>query len=162
MGTGAVREHGDVLCDGTGCSHHLPRRRVERLLSKPFRNFFLVSNKKSERKRVFIVIPYGAWCFLLSFLYIYLYIYIYRLVRNGGCTRVSVFQKPYFQILFFSTSSASIKFCFCKNNKRIIITGAHPVLWGECCLLVLNLVSSTLPCIRQPRPRLYFVVLIAE
>ena len=24
----------------------------------------------------------------------------------------------------------------------------------ECCLLVLNLVSSTLPCIRQPRPRL--------
>ena len=28
--------------------------------------------------------------------------------------------------------------------------------WGErvCCLLVLNLVSSTLPCIRQPRPRL--------
>ena len=23
-----------------------------------------------------------------------------------------------------------------------------------CCLLVLNLVSSTLPCIRQPRPRL--------
>jgi hypothetical protein len=23
----------------------------------------------------------------------------------------------------------------------------------ECCLLVLNLVSSTLPCIRQPRPR---------
>ena len=28
--------------------------------------------------------------------------------------------------------------------------------WGEreCCLLVLNLVSSTLPCIRRPRPRL--------
>ena len=30
--------------------------------------------------------------------------------------------------------------------------------WGEgereCCLLVLNLVSSTLPCIRQPGPRL--------
>ena len=28
--------------------------------------------------------------------------------------------------------------------------------WGErvCCLLVLNLVSSTLSCIRQPRPRL--------
>jgi hypothetical protein len=25
---------------------------------------------------------------------------------------------------------------------------------GECCLLVLNLVSSTLSCIRQPRPRL--------
>ncbi len=25
----------------------------------------------------------------------------------------------------------------------------------ECCLLVLNLVSSTLPCIRQPRPRLH-------
>jgi len=25
----------------------------------------------------------------------------------------------------------------------------------ECCLLVLNLVSSTLPCIRQPRPRLW-------
>ena len=24
----------------------------------------------------------------------------------------------------------------------------------ECCLLVLNLVSSTLPCIRRPRPRL--------
>ena len=24
----------------------------------------------------------------------------------------------------------------------------------ECCLLVLNLVSSTLSCIRQPRPRL--------
>jgi hypothetical protein len=24
----------------------------------------------------------------------------------------------------------------------------------ECCLLVLNLVSSTLPCIRQPGPRL--------
>ena len=24
----------------------------------------------------------------------------------------------------------------------------------ECCFLVLNLVSSTLPCIRQPRPRL--------
>jgi hypothetical protein len=24
----------------------------------------------------------------------------------------------------------------------------------ECCLLVLNLVSSTLPCIRQPWPRL--------
>ncbi len=27
-------------------------------------------------------------------------------------------------------------------------------LQGECCLLVLNLVSSTLPCIRRPRPRL--------
>ncbi len=27
----------------------------------------------------------------------------------------------------------------------------------ECCLLVLNLVSSTLPCIRQPRPRLRVV-----
>jgi hypothetical protein len=26
--------------------------------------------------------------------------------------------------------------------------------WRECCLLVLSLVSSTLPCIRQPRPRL--------
>jgi hypothetical protein len=25
----------------------------------------------------------------------------------------------------------------------------------ECCLLVLNLVSSTLPCIRRPRPRLH-------
>ncbi len=25
----------------------------------------------------------------------------------------------------------------------------------ECCLLVLNLVSSTLPCIRQPGPRLF-------
>ena len=25
---------------------------------------------------------------------------------------------------------------------------------SECCLLVLNLVSSTLPCIRRPRPRL--------
>jgi hypothetical protein len=29
-----------------------------------------------------------------------------------------------------------------------------PVHERECCLLVLNLVSSTLPCIRQPRPRL--------
>ena len=28
------------------------------------------------------------------------------------------------------------------------------VLERECCLLVLNLVSSTLPCIRQPSPRL--------
>jgi len=28
------------------------------------------------------------------------------------------------------------------------------MLERECCLLVLNLVSSTLPCIRQPRPRL--------
>ena len=27
----------------------------------------------------------------------------------------------------------------------------------ECCLLVLNLVSSTLSCIRQPRPRLVCV-----
>jgi hypothetical protein len=26
-----------------------------------------------------------------------------------------------------------------------------------CCLLVLNLVSSTLPCIRRPRPRLTFI-----
>jgi hypothetical protein len=29
-----------------------------------------------------------------------------------------------------------------------------PAVERECCLLVLNLVSSTLPCIRQPRPRL--------
>jgi len=28
----------------------------------------------------------------------------------------------------------------------------------ECCLLVLNLVSSTLPCIRQPGPRMDYVV----
>jgi hypothetical protein len=35
-------------------------------------------------------------------------------------------------------------------------------LWEqrECCLLVLNLVSSTLPCIRQPRPRLKVAVLV--
>jgi hypothetical protein len=32
--------------------------------------------------------------------------------------------------------------------------GTMPVFVRECCLLVLNLVSSTLPCIRQPRPRL--------
>jgi hypothetical protein len=32
--------------------------------------------------------------------------------------------------------------------------GARCGLERECCLLVLNLVSSTLPCIRQPRPRL--------
>ena len=34
---------------------------------------------------------------------------------------------------------------------------SHEKYWDterECCLLVLNLVSSTLPCIRQPRPRL--------
>jgi hypothetical protein len=30
---------------------------------------------------------------------------------------------------------------------------ARQPLKRECCLLVLNLVSSTLPCIRQPRPR---------
>ena len=30
----------------------------------------------------------------------------------------------------------------------------HLPLQRECCLLVLNLVSSTLSCIRQPRPRL--------
>jgi uncharacterized membrane protein len=28
------------------------------------------------------------------------------------------------------------------------------IIERECCLLVLNLVSSTLPCIRRPRPRL--------
>ncbi len=28
------------------------------------------------------------------------------------------------------------------------------IMQRECCLLVINLVSSTLPCIRQPRPRL--------
>jgi hypothetical protein len=39
-----------------------------------------------------------------------------------------------------------------------VIRVAEPVgvLERECCLLVLNLVSSTLPCIRQPRPRLRF------
>jgi hypothetical protein len=35
----------------------------------------------------------------------------------------------------------------------------HQTRERECCLLVLNLVSSTLPCIRQPRPRLQFVPL---
>ena len=30
----------------------------------------------------------------------------------------------------------------------------YPERERVCCLLVLNLVSSTLPCIRQPRPRL--------
>jgi len=32
--------------------------------------------------------------------------------------------------------------------------GPSPFCLRECCLLVLNLVSSTLSCIRQPRPRL--------
>jgi len=31
---------------------------------------------------------------------------------------------------------------------------AVPITERVCCLLVLNLVSSTLPCIRQPGPRL--------
>ena len=31
---------------------------------------------------------------------------------------------------------------------------SYPRVKRECCLLVLNLVSSTLSCIRQPRPRL--------
>jgi len=30
----------------------------------------------------------------------------------------------------------------------------------ECCLLVLNLVSSTLSCIRQPRPRLILLATV--
>jgi hypothetical protein len=30
---------------------------------------------------------------------------------------------------------------------------SHTGYERECCLLVLNLVSSTLPCIRQPGPR---------
>ena len=34
-------------------------------------------------------------------------------------------------------------------------THAHAHSERECCLLVLNLVSSTLSCIRQPRPRLF-------
>ncbi len=47
---------------------------------------------------------------------------------------------------------ALAKFCFCKNNKRTIDRyPLHPCMdprERECCLLVLNLVSSTLPCIR--------------
>jgi len=39
---------------------------------------------------------------------------------------------------------------------RLIHTGlgSSSLIERECCLLVLNLVSSTLSCIRQPRPRL--------
>jgi hypothetical protein len=37
---------------------------------------------------------------------------------------------------------------------RILLVPGQPLGERECCLLVLNLVSSTLPCIRQPRPRL--------
>jgi hypothetical protein len=45
------------------------------------------------------------------------------------------------------------------NGSFHVIASAEIVSWAqqrerECCLLVLNLVSSTLPCIRQPRPRL--------
>jgi hypothetical protein len=35
-----------------------------------------------------------------------------------------------------------------------VVQVQHPCTERECCLLVLNLVSSTLPCIRRPRPRL--------
>jgi hypothetical protein len=49
------------------------------------------------------------------------------------------------------------------RERRVLVYGApmaNPYICApgscerECCLLVLNLVSSTLPCIRQPRPRL--------
>jgi hypothetical protein len=36
----------------------------------------------------------------------------------------------------------------------VLLVPIQQLLERECCLLVLNLVSSTLPCIRQPRPRL--------
>jgi hypothetical protein len=39
-----------------------------------------------------------------------------------------------------------------KNVPFTYVINTH--LERVCCLLVLNLVSSTLPCIRQPRPRL--------
>ena len=65
---------------------------------------------------------------------------------------------------------AHIQSAGCKAQKKSVIR-AHNRCWEylrgansthveakrrerECCLLVLNLVSSTLPCIRQPRPRL--------
>ena len=47
--------------------------------------------------------------------------------------------------------------CTCegwKKEKRINSRRPGGRQERECCLLVLNLVSSTLPCIRRPRPRL--------
>ena len=54
------------------------------------------------------IYSYPHWCdvgfpiFLLSFLFIY-NIYINMGLRKHGCTRRSVFQKAYFQILFIFT-----------------------------------------------------------
>ena len=41
--------------------------------------------------------------------------------------------------------------------KKWVGQGGKATLERVCCLLVLNLVSSTLSCIRQPRPRLRLV-----
>jgi len=48
----------------------------------------------------------------------------------------------------------NVPFAFAINNRNITYGVVLPLKERECCLLVLNLVSSTLPCIRQPRPRL--------
>jgi hypothetical protein len=40
------------------------------------------------------------------------------------------------------------------GRSRILLPPASVTRERVCCLLVLNLVSSTLSCIRQPRPRL--------
>jgi hypothetical protein len=45
------------------------------------------------------------------------------------------------------------------SNDCVAGVAAAGVRERECCLLVLNLVSSTLPCIRRPRPRLILVSL---
>jgi hypothetical protein len=58
-----------------------------------------------------------------------------------------------FFIFFFSLSC-----CWERTGilrRRVLnVEGCCFVRERECCLLVLNLVSSTLPCIRRPRPRL--------
>ena len=41
----------------------------------------------------------------------------------------------------------------CDTYSATLRHGASLIPERECCLLVLDLVSSTLPCIRQPRPR---------
>ena len=57
---------------------------------------------------------------------------------------------PFLRFLFASLPENRV-FYYCRTYYKAVHVGGGE---RECCLLVLNLVSSTLSCIRQPRPRL--------
>ena len=99
--------------------------------------------------------PWHALRCHIAFVHTHTHTQTHLLLYGGGrsyntykyrCTHTSAYRSDPRHSLFLRQQAVAAT-CTLQTRER------------ECCLLVLNLVSSTLPCIRQPRPRLLQLVL---